>query len=403
MDVTVAGIGSVVVGELRSAGYLESTIGRYENTIRALAGFVGERGGAFYTPVLGAEFASMTVGPRTGRFSAGRRFERTRLVSVFDGYVLTGRVRLARRKSGGGGVPPRSCGLAALNATWEAHMRDCGLRPETREVYGRMSRSYLVFLESRGIRRLDDADGASVLAFLESLSPRWATSSLVSAVSSLRPFLKSTGRVDLLDALAIVRVRRSHAILPALCDDDERLVVAACALSGPVVARDAAITLLALTVGVRACDIVNLRLGDIDWRARTVGIVQQKTCTPLTVPLSDLLARRLADYLLEDRPGTLDDHVFLRRVAPHVPLSGHSALYRLIAAVFRQAGVSDVRAGTRFLRHNAASRLLRAAVPLPTITAVLGHSSPRSTDVYLSVDEDRLAQCVLELPQAARS
>lgn len=401
MDMTVAGIGSVVVSELRSAGYLESTVGRYENTIKALASFVAARGSVCYTPSLGAEFASMTVGPRTGRFSAGRRFERTRLVSVFDWYVRTGRVRLARRKCGGGGVPPRSCALAALNAAWEAEMRDRGLAPETREVYGRMSRGYLVFLESRGIRCLDDADGTSVLAFLESLSPRWATSSLVSAVSSLRPFLRFTGRVDLLDALAIVRVRRSHAILPALRDDDERLVVAACA-SGPVVARDAAITLLALTVGVRACDIVNLRLGDIDWRARAVGIVQQKTRTPLTVPLSDLLARRLADYLLEDRPSTLDDHVFLRRVAPHTPLSGHSAVYRLIAAVFREAGVSDVRGGTRFLRHNVASRLLRAAVPLPTITAVLGHSNPRSTDVYLSVDEDRLAQCVLELPEAAR-
>lgn len=401
MDMTVAGIGSVVVGELRLAGYLESTIGRYEGTIRALGEFVGERGGECYTPSLGAEFASLTVGPRTGRFSAGRRFERTRLVSVFDGYVQTGRVRLARRKCGGGGVPPRSCGLAALNATWEAEMRDRGLRPETREVYGRMSRGYLVFLESRGICCLDDADGASVLAFVESLSPRWATSSLVSAVSHLRPFLKFTGRVDLLDALGLVRARRSHAILPTLGDDDERLVVAACA-SGPV-ARDAAITLLALTVGVRACDIVNLRLGDIDWRARTVEIVQQKTRTPLTVPLSDLLARRLADYMLQERPGTADDHVFLRRVAPHAPLSGHSAVYRLIASVFREAGVSDVRAGTRFLRHNVASRLLRETVPLATITAVLGHTSPRSTDVYLSVDEDRLAQCVLELPEAARS
>ncbi|MGH3264419.1 MAG: tyrosine-type recombinase/integrase, partial [Trebonia sp.] len=334
MNMTVAGIGSVVVGELRSAGYLESSIGRYENTVKALASFVEERDGVRYTPALGAEFASLTVGPRTGRFSAGRRFERTRLISVFDGYVRTGRVSLARRKGGGGGVPPRSCGLAALSAAWEAEMRGRALAPGTREVYGRMSRSYLVFLESRGGCCLDDADGASVLAFIESLSARWAVSSLVSAVSHLRPFLRFTGRVDLLDALALVRAKRFHAILPALRDDDERRVIAACA-SGPVVARDAAITLLALTVGVRACDIVNLRLGDIDWRARTVGVVQQKTRAPLTVPLSDLLARRLADYLLEERPGTDDDHVFLRRVAPHVPLTGHSALYRLIAAVFR--------------------------------------------------------------------
>jgi hypothetical protein len=84
MDMTVAGIGSVVVSELRSAGYLESTVGRYESTIKALASFVAARGSVCYTPSLGAEFASMTVGPRTGRFSAGRRFERTRLVSVFD-------------------------------------------------------------------------------------------------------------------------------------------------------------------------------------------------------------------------------------------------------------------------------------------------------------------------------
>ena len=69
------------------------------------------------------------------------------------------------------------------------------------------------------------------------------------------------------------------------------------------------------------------------------------------------------------------------------------------------AGVPDVNGGTRLLRHNAASRLLRAAVPLPTISAVLGHASPDSTDVYLCVDRDRLLECVLAIPggQAPRS
>ena len=44
-----------------------------------------------------------------------------------------------------------------------------GLAPATREAYGRVARGYLVFLEERGIADLDGADGASVLAFLESL------------------------------------------------------------------------------------------------------------------------------------------------------------------------------------------------------------------------------------------
>ena len=91
--------------------------------------------------------------------------------------------------------------------------------------------------------------------------------------------------------------RRSHPIVPVLGDDDQRLVVTACA-SGVVCARDAAITLLAVSTGLRACDIVDLRLSDVDWRGRTISIVQRKTGNPLTVPLTELLACRLADYVL---------------------------------------------------------------------------------------------------------
>jgi len=83
MDTTVTGIGSVVVAELRAAGYMDSTIGQYEKTIKALMRFAEERGGV-YTTSLGAEFAAMTVSPRTGRFSTQRRFAYGRLVSVFD-------------------------------------------------------------------------------------------------------------------------------------------------------------------------------------------------------------------------------------------------------------------------------------------------------------------------------
>ena len=193
-----------------------------------------------------------------------------------------------------------------------------------------------------------------MLGFLESLSGRWATSSLFWVVSNFRPFLTFTGRTDLVDAVGLAGVKRSHPIVPVLSDDDERLVVQACA-SGVIAARDAAITLLALTTGLRACDIVNLRLADIDWRAQTTGIVQQKTHNPLTVPLTDLLVGRLADYVLDQRPGSPDDHVFLRSVAPHIRLADHAAIHRVISRPFRRPGSTDVKAGTRLLRHNAAS------------------------------------------------
>jgi hypothetical protein len=67
MDTTVKGIGSVVVAELRAAGYMESTIGQYEKTIKALVCFAEERGSA-YTPSLGAGRLIQDLGrlfPRT--------------------------------------------------------------------------------------------------------------------------------------------------------------------------------------------------------------------------------------------------------------------------------------------------------------------------------------------------
>lgn len=400
MDTTVTRIAAVVVAELRTAGYMESTIGQYEKTIKALTSFVEDRGGA-YTPSLGAAFASMAVSPRTGRFSAQRRSDYARLVSVFDTYVGTGRVDLTVRKRGGGGAQPESSEFTALNCAWEADMDDRALAPATRTAYGRVARGYLVFLESHGISCLDSADGASVLGFLESLSDRWAKSSLFWVVSNFRPFLKFTGRTDLVDAVNLAGVKRSHAILPVLSDEEQRLAVQACA-SGAVTARDAAITLLALTTGLRACDIIGLRLINIDWRGQTIGIVQQKTNNPLTLPLTTLVSAKLADYVLDERPVSADDHVFLRSVAPHTRLADHASIYGVIAEVFGKAGVTDVKVGTRFLRHNAASRMLRAAVALPTISAVLGHADPESTNQYLSVDQDRLLQCVLEVPEGAR-
>lgn len=254
MDTTVNHLGGLVVAALRRAGYAESTIGQYEKTIRTLDEFVDGRGGA-YTKNLGAVFASLTTSPRTGGFSAQRRFNYMRLVTLFDALIDTGAVSLGTRKRGGGGRHPVTDVFLALDA-------ERGLADATREAYGRTARSYLVFLEEHGIVRLEDADAGTITGFLESWLDRWAKSSLFWVVSHFRPFLIFIGRRDLVDALSLVGIRRSHPVLPVMADEDVQRVVTACAAPLVVSARDAGITLLALLTGLRACDIIDLRLGD---------------------------------------------------------------------------------------------------------------------------------------------
>ncbi len=397
MDTTVKQIGERVVTALVADGHAKLTIVQYRNAIRWLEILAQERGGE-YSPALGAEFAAMTADPRTGKvFSAQPRADFARLAGVFDSYVLTGQVDLSMKRRARGRVVPQSREFATLLAAWSDEMDRRGLAVATRSAYGRAACVYLLYLEASGMTSLQVADGASVLGFLESLRGRWAATAMWSVVTNFRPFLNFTQRVDLLNALKMAGVKRHHGIVPLLGSDEEQIVVRAC-INGQVSARDAAITLLALVTGLRACDLIALRLQDIDWRGMTVGIVQQKTGNPLTIPLPAAIAGKLAEYVLDERPEAADDHVFLRAVAPHTELAGHASIYQVTKRVFKAAGADRTRVGTRLLRHNAASKLLRAGTPLPTISAVLGHSSPDATNVYLSADTEHMRVCVLPLP-----
>ena len=68
--------------------------------------------------------------------------------------------------------------------------------------------------------------------------------------------------------------------------------------------------------------------------------MKQKASNPLTLPLPELLAVRLADYVLEDRPGSDENHVFLRSVAPCTRLADHASVSRVMAETFRTAGLA---------------------------------------------------------------
>lgn len=398
METTVIGIGELVVAALEAAGYKQSTMLEYRKWLHRLELLAREQDG-LYTVELGAEFASMTTSPRTGRFSHQRRASYGRLVRMLDSYVLTGSVDLSIMTRNGGKDAPKSEDFIRLMAAWSAEMEKRNLALNTQNSYDREARGYLLYLEGQGVFSLREAGGASVLGFLGSLRGRWAESSMWSAVLNLRAFLKFLDRDDLQDALGLANAKRHHGIFPTLADEDEQAVLRACT-HGLVSAKDAAITLLALVTGLRACDLIALRLGDINWRESTIGIVQQKTGNPLTLPLLPAIADRLAEYVLTERPNVGNDHVFLRSLAPHTEFSDHSSIYEVTRRTFSAAGTNRQNAGTRLLRHNAATRLLRAGTPLPTISALLGHADPDSTNAYLATDAEHMRACVLPLPPA---
>jgi site-specific recombinase XerD len=73
----------------------------------------------------------------------------------------------------------------------------------------------------------------------------------------------------------------------------------------------------------------------------------------------------------------------------------HSAKRIMKAADIRQK--EGDRKGTHIFRHHLATTLLGNNVSQVVISNVLGHSSSKSTEVYLSADFKHLKMCALDI------
>jgi integrase len=161
--------------------------------------------------------------------------------------------------------------------------------------------------------------------------------------------------------------------------------------------QNKAIGLLAFYTGLRSCDIVALRLDQIDWENDLIRIIQQKTGTPMVLPLRAIAGNAIFDYITKERPQSSEDAVFL---TVNSKMLKYNNLYKICVAVMNKAGIRNQpgdRKGFHLFRHHLATSLLEKEVERPVISETLGHRSPESLDTYLAADFIHLKKCALSI------
>jgi len=151
------------------------------------------------------------------------------------------------------------------------------------------------------------------------------------------------------------------------------------------------------TYGLRACDIVTLKLEDIKWRAQYIQIHQTKTATPLSLPLTHEVGSAIYAYLKEVPRNGRYRQLFLRLRAPAGPLKT-TAVISAFQTWSKKSGLDIPFKGTHCLRHSYALHLCRSGLSLKTIGDILGHKSIESTAVYIRLNTDDLREVALNLP-----
>lgn len=157
--------------------------------------------------------------------------------------------------------------------------------------------------------------------------------------------------------------------------------------------RDYAMILLATVTGLRAIDIVELNFNSIDWRNGEIRITQSKTEESLALPLTADVGMAVSDYILNGRPESSLDNVFLRTNAPIRKIS-NAILYGQFNGYRAKAGLS--KCSFHGLRRAIGSNMVISGVPVTTVAQVLGHSDIDSTKQYISLDTVHLRECALD-------
>ncbi|MCB9478927.1 MAG: site-specific tyrosine recombinase XerD [Deltaproteobacteria bacterium] len=268
-----------------------------------------------------------------------------------------------------------------------------GLSPNTIENY---SRDLGLFADYCDGERLSDPARIGREHLLEFVgrrrdagkSARTAARNLI-AVRGFLGFLLDE-KVIATDPSELVALPKMRRKLPEVLDEAEvEALLAAPKPDKPTGLRDKAMLELIYATGMRASEIVNLAMGQVDLDAAFLR-VKGKGRKERIVPLGEVAEDTLKAYLRDGRGALLkgrhSDAVF---VTARGGAMTRQNFWVVVSKLAKAAGVKK-RIYPHVLRHSFATHLLAHGANLRVVQALLGHEDISTTEIYTHVEREGL-------------
>jgi integrase len=280
-----------------------------------------------------------------------------------------------------------------------------GVTPQTIKSYRRYVHPFVLGLCSDEGPDWSKLTSGYVVDYVlkETAVARSAKGRIVTAIRMFLRFLACHGTAPAQLVRAIPRIRRwQYADLPKhLSATELDTVLKACQSDERSSLRDRAFIALLARLGVRAGELRNARLEDIDWGAGILHIRQSKSGYGRTLPLPADAGSLLAKYIRYERPRTEFRELFLTSLTPRRPLAG-CGTSTFVKVFLKKLGLDAPGRGAHSFRHTAATLMVCNGVPLKNVADVLGHRSLQSTGIYIKLDEPSLREVALPWKGGAR-
>lgn len=307
-------------------------------------------------------------------------------------YYINRVERFVQTLADWGVVPPwpvvKPSVVEPIVAEWlDALARQRGLAPVTIERHGRMLAQILPFIGADPSRYTPRIIRDGLLEHARTARSVHYPKMVVSALRLYLRHLAHRGRAspDLDRAVPAAKTWRLASLPRYLDPDDVERLVASCDPATPGGRRDRAILSLLARLGLRARDVAELSLADIDWQAATIAVCG-KGRRAVRLPLPQDVGDALIAWLTGSRPAAPGDIVFLRLLPPFGPINS-GVVGGVVRRAIERTGIENAPSrGSHLLRHSAATTMLRGGATLDAVATVLRHRSTDTTAHYAKVD-----------------
>lgn len=266
-----------------------------------------------------------------------------------------------------------------------------------------IAKKYFAWLITEGVDELSAVGVVEIQKFMIFCSHHMRTTSIHNVklyMKKLCQFLYENGyQTSEFKGLLDFKVSRESPLYPAANQDEVSKVLDSIDRNLPLGKRNYAIILLGIALGLRAIDIAKLKLSDIDWVSGEINVKQQKTGNTLVLPLTEDVGTAMKEYILNGRPKTDDDAVFIRARAPLTGLTNGNSIGDMFDDYRRKLGLPrEAFDGKCFhsLRRYVGKNMITSGVSVNTLAQVLGDEKIDSVKKYISLDTVHLKECALD-------
>lgn len=213
------------------------------------------------------------------------------------------------------------------------------------------------------------------------------TQSMITALRSFFSFLYQRGQIHTNLAAAVPFVSRwRYTPVPKFLQPEQiKRILEACDQKTAMGQRNYAILLLLARLGLRAGEIVNMELEDINWESREI-MVKGKSKREQKLPLPDEVGQAIVAYIRYGRPLCSSRKVFIRMKAPRHGFTGSENVCTIVRQSLKDAGIEMDFKGVHLFRYTLATNMLSGGATIKEIGQILGHQLPAATEIYTKVD-----------------